>query len=222
MSKRIFHAMTRLTCQTFLKRLNTDSPFPYTSADFSDANNWTSWRTTEVSSLSQMMLSMMQLNPNLVQSDRHSNGDLSSRIDGLKLDDPVRPFTYVPPDPKSTYRELLGHCLDWDLEILKTLPEDEDVSLGVLSQDHVTLLGECAVRWRLPASFRAWVFLEAIVKRCEQGDVPAACVHEAVAMVSKVIGEMPLSTWATSDVSLSSGQQTSNGSSVVCSHNDTT
>ena len=118
----------------------------------------------------------------------------------LKLDAPAVHFTFVPPDPRETYRELLRLLLDWDLEVLKTLPEDEDVSLGVLSQDHVALLGECAVRWRLAPSFRAWVFLEAIVERCEQGFVPAACVHEATAMVQKVRGEMPVSTWATSDV----------------------
>lgn len=100
-----------------------------------------------------MMLLSMQSNPALVQS---SNGDsLAVRIDGLKLDAPPVQFTYVPPDPRETYRELLSRCLDWDLEILKTLPEDEDVSLGVLSQDHLALLGECAVRWRLAPSFRA-------------------------------------------------------------------
>ena len=147
------------------------------------------------------MLLMMQANPALVQSsDRHSNGDLAGRIDGLKLDTPPVQFIYVPPDPFDTYRELVGHCLDWDLEILKTLPEDEDVSLGVLSTDHVALLSECAVRWRLAPSFRAWCFVEAIVERFEQGSVPAACVHEATAMVQKVQAEMPLSGWSKSEV----------------------
>ena len=148
------------------------------------------------------MLLMMQTNPTLVQSsDRQSNGDLSSRVDALKLDGPSLAFTYVPPDPRSTYRELLGRCLNWDLEVLSTLPEDEDVSLGVLSQEHVALLGECAVRWRLPASFRCWAFLEAIVERFEQGNVPSACVHEATAMVGKVSAEASVDTWANGDVS---------------------
>ncbi len=156
-----------------------------------------------MSTLSQMMLLMMQSNPSLVQSsDRYSNGDLSGRLEGLKLDTPPSQFTYIPPDPLETYCELLSRCLDWDLEVLKTLPEDEDVSLGVLSLDHVALLSECAVRWRLAPSFRAWIFLEAIVERCEQGLVPTACVHEATAMVQKVQAEMPSSTWTVSDVSL--------------------
>jgi len=151
------------------------------------------------------MLLMMQSSPSLVQSpdrDRHSNGDtLAGRLDGLKLDAPPVQFTFVPPDSCGTYRELLSRCLDWDLEVLKTLPEDEDVSLGILSPDHMALLGECAVRWRLVPSFRAWVFLEAIVERCEQGAVPTACVHEASAMVQKLLGEMPLESWVISDVS---------------------
>jgi hypothetical protein len=150
-----------------------------------------------------MMLLMMQANPTLAQTlERHSTGgDLSARVDSLRSDGPTSSFTYVPSDPRSVYRDLLDRCLEWDLEVLSTLPEDEDVSLGVLSQEHMSLLGECAVRWRLPASFRAWVFLSAIVERFEQGNVPSACVHEATAMVAKVSAEASVDTWATSDVS---------------------
>ena len=189
--------------QTFLKRLNTDSPTPYGPDDFSEPSLWTAWRASEVSTLSQMMLLMMQSSPALVQTpDRQSNGDsLAGRVEGLKLDAPPVTFTFVPNDPRETYRQLLSRCLDWDLEVLKTLPEDEDVSLGVLSQEHVALLSECAVRWRLAASFRAWVFLDAIVERCERGLVPTACVHEATAMEQRLQGEMPLDNWAISDVS---------------------
>jgi hypothetical protein len=148
----------------------------------------------------------MQANPSLSQTsepNRFSN-DLSARVDNLRLDQASDSgaFTYVPPDPRSTYIELLNRCLDWDLEVLKTLPEDEDVSLGILSPEHVNLLGECANRWRLPASFRTWVFLEAIVQRAEQGLVPTACIHEATGMVGKVSADMEVSSWANSDVSL--------------------
>ena len=125
-------------------------------------------------------------------------------MDNLRLDQgtsDIDSFTYVPPDPRETYIQLLDRCLDWDLEVLKTLPEDEDVSLGILSPEHVDLLGECAMRWRLPASFRSWVFLAAIVDRAEQGLVPTACIHEATGMVGKVSSEMPVDTWARSDVS---------------------
>lgn len=198
----------KLTMQNVLKLLNTDQPFPYGPSDFAEPSTWAAYRAAEVSTLSSMMLTMMQSNPALVQTsdrERYSNGDLSARMVGLKVNgtSTESPFTFIPPDPRETYRELLSVCLDWDLEVLKTLPEDEDVSLGVLSAEHVTLLGDCATRWRIPPSFRAWVFLEAIVDRCEQGLVPSACVHEATGMVAKVSEEMPIDQWAISDVSIS-------------------
>ncbi|EIW68721.1 hypothetical protein TREMEDRAFT_39631, partial [Tremella mesenterica DSM 1558] len=151
------------------------------------------------------MLLMMQANPSLTQSttdrdrDRLSSSDLASRVDNLRLDAPPISFVFIPPDPRHAYRELLERLLDFDLEVLKTLPEDEDVSLGVLTPDHVALLSECAIRWRLPASFRVWSFLDAMVERCEQGAVPAACVLEAGAIVDKVRLDAPEDTWAISD-----------------------
>lgn len=135
------------------------------------------------------------------ERDRHSNADLSTQMASLKVDGGAdSPFTFIPPDPRANYREILSLCLDWDLEMLKSLPEDEDVSLGVLSPDHSDLLSECALRWRLPPSFRAWVFLEAIVDRYELGHVPAACVHEATGMIAKVSEESSIDQWAISDV----------------------
>lgn len=166
-----------------------------------------------------MMLVMMQTNPSLSQTSDHTRlsngGDLANRVESLRLDSASdtsstspntsssssAAFAYIPPDPRATYRELLARCLDWDLEILKTLPEDEDVSLGILSPEHVALLQECATRWRLPSSFRSWVFLDAIVQRAEQGLVPTACIHEATGMVGKISAEMSVDTWAVSDVS---------------------
>ena len=158
-----------------------------------------------------MMLTMMQINPSLVQasSDRSSvistlssqNGDLSSRIDSLKLDESLSTFTFIPPDSRSTYRDLVERCLDYDLDMLKSLPEDEDVSLGVLSADHLALLAECATRWRLPPAFRTWTFLSAVVELFEAGTVPAACLHQATEMVAKLSTESPISEWAISDVS---------------------
>lgn len=196
--------------QNILKLLNTDRPFPYGPSDFAEPSTWAAYRAAEVSTLSSMMLAMMQSNPGLVQAsdrDRQSASDLSARMDRFSLNggpSPAEsPFTYIPPDPRSTYRELLSVCLDWDLEMLKTLPEDEDVSLGVLSPEHVNLLSECATRWRIPQSFRTWVFLEEIVDRCEQGLVPSACIHEAMGVVAKVSEETPIDQWAISDVSRS-------------------
>ncbi|WWD07979.1 hypothetical protein V865_006089 [Kwoniella europaea PYCC6329] len=186
-----------------LKSLNTDTPYLYSPHDFPDPGCWNTWRTSEVSALSQMMLNMMQANSSLHQTaDRQSPSDLSLQMDTLNLDAREYQFTYIPPDPKATYRELLDRCLDHDLELLKTLPEDEDVSLGILSHEHVTLLQVCAARWRLPLSFRTCAFFSAIVDRYQQGDVPSACVYEAQSMVERSQIDTPTSAWANSDKEL--------------------
>ena len=197
--------------QACLKRLNTDSPFPYAPHDFDEPRQWQAYRTTEVTDLSQMMLSMLQANPKLIQSsasDRSSvisslssTGDLSSRLDSLNLDEASKSFTYIPTDPRTTYLDLLNQCIEDDLAVMQNLEEDEDVSLGVLSPDHLSLLSECGTRWRLPRTFRNWCFLEAIVERLEASLVPAACLHEATEMVAKLSMETPISEWAVSDVS---------------------
>ncbi|KAK4689773.1 hypothetical protein P7C73_g321, partial [Tremellales sp. Uapishka_1] len=182
--------------KTCLLRLNTDTPFPFGPNDFADANEYTAWRSNEVSTLSQMMLLMMQTNPALLQSSDKPNGDLTARLEGIKIDKPIEKFIYIPADPRAAYRELLAKCLEYDLEAMKTLPEDQEVSLGILMQEHVALLGECAVRWRLNPGFRCWVFLAAMEDRFELGEVPVDCVYEAMGMVNKVKGEVPLSSWA--------------------------
>ncbi|WVQ97784.1 hypothetical protein IAU59_004898 [Kwoniella sp. CBS 9459] len=183
-----------------LKSLNTSSPYPYSPEDFSDQAHWTSWRSSEVSTLSQMMLAMMQINPALTQSsDRTSAQDMATQLESTHLEKPARAFTFIPPDSADLYRALLTRCLDRDLEILKTLPEDEDVSLGILSPEHAALLGECGARWRLPLPFRGQLFLKAILDKHVKGEVPAACVLEATGMLQRIQEEWPLSAWPISD-----------------------
>ncbi|WVR04402.1 hypothetical protein IAU60_001404 [Kwoniella sp. DSM 27419] len=189
--------------KTCLKSLNTDKSYPYCQADFQSAASWNKWRSHEVSSLSQSMLQMMQSNPELSQSsDRTSIGAVTSQLDRTRLNPSDTIFTYIPPDSKATYRTLLCRCLDSDLEVLRNLPEEEDVSLGILSSAHTSLLAECANRWRLPSSFRSTVFFSEILERFEKGEVPTACVEEAVGLTTKVGLEQALEDWPSIDVTL--------------------
>lgn len=161
-----------------------------------DEGQWAGYRAKEITALSDLTVSMLKADP-LRANERSDQVDLVQSVDGLKLDD--RNFTLVPPDPREGYRQLLRACLDYDLQALRTLPEDQDVSLGILSAEHTALLGECALRWRIPASFRAWVFFEAIEDHYEEGEVPPDCVFEAVAGVGRASQEFPVSDWAASD-----------------------
>ncbi|BEJ13854.1 hypothetical protein CspHIS471_0310280 [Cutaneotrichosporon sp. HIS471] len=180
----------------FLQRLSTDRSTPYGANDFGDDGQWATYRGKEITALSDLTVSMLKADP-LMASERSDQVDLVQSVDGLKLDD--RNFTFVPPDPREVFRQLLRASLGYDLQVLRTLPEDQDVSLGILSPEHTALLGECALRWRIPQSFRAWVFFEAIEDHYEQGDVPPDCVFEAVGGVGRASQEFPISDWAASD-----------------------
>lgn len=179
-----------------LQRLNTSHPIPYGLSDFGNEEQWASYRAAELKSLSDMTLDLLKVDPKR-ERDRsdHSHADLS--IEGLSLE--TRNLTFVPVDPREAYRQLLRACLNDDLQLLRSLPEDQDVSLGILSAPHAALLAECALRWRLPLSFRSWVFLEAIQEHYEQGEVPPDCVFEAVANVGRASQDLPVSDWATVD-----------------------
>ncbi|TXT13456.1 hypothetical protein VHUM_00823 [Vanrija humicola] len=184
--------------KVLLSRLGTDNPVPYGPSDFSEDASWAAHRSREISVLSDMTTELMKMDP---QRDRGANrtekGDLAFSLDRLQIDH--RTLTFVPPDPRETYRSLLRLCLDHDLHLLRTLPEDQDVSLGILSAAHVNLLEQCALRWRLPSTFRSWAFLDAIEGHYEQGEVPPDCVFEAVGAVGRVSEEEPVSEWAIPD-----------------------
>ncbi|KIR54463.1 cytoplasmic protein [Cryptococcus gattii Ru294] len=86
------------------------------------------------------MLQMMQLDPTLVQSS--SRLSQSNSLQASSSDNVTYPFTFIPSNPRQRYYQLLGKCLDHDLEVLKTLPEDQDVPLSILSGGHALLLSD--------------------------------------------------------------------------------
>ena len=91
----------------------------------------------------------------------------------------------------NSLNDLLEFCLTADLEAMLSpaVGEDEEVSLGILSADHIDLVNECAVRWRVGQGYRAACFLEVVKGFYERNEVPFECVPEAVGTVGKVRGE---------------------------------
>ena len=179
-----------------LQRLSTEHPIPYGPSDFADDSLWQAHRANELAALADLTMDLVKLDPKR-ERERSDQSDAGHSLDALSLED--RTLTFVPPDPREAYRALLGICLDFDLQVLRTLPEDQDVSLGILSAAHTSLLSECALRWRIPSAFRSWVFLEAIEGHYEQGEVPPDCVFEAVGGVGRASQDCPISDWAVSD-----------------------
>lgn len=81
------------------------------------------------------------------------------------------------------------------------LPEDQEVTLTILSDSHVELMNECVLRWRLPHSYRSTVFLDVIRERYEKDEVPLECVPEALIRTMNDVKRSPIENWMTQDVS---------------------
>jgi hypothetical protein len=111
-------------------------------------------------------------------------------------------FTYIPPNPKKYYRRLLELCLDGDLAAMHdpNVNDDDQVSLGILSHPHIELINECALRWRIPQTYRAACFLDLIKHLYERNEVPLDCVPEALGGIGKVMNEISYDKWNINDV----------------------
>ena len=186
--------------------LNVDASLVYRSTDFEDPSDWVAFRDAEKDSIQNLMLDIVKSQSRLSKNvDRPVSHDLALGLGNLRIDrshSSATPLVFVPSNPRSQYQSLLRICLDWDLEALQSLPEDQEVSLGILSTQHQLLLLECSTIWRVPDTFRVWTSLAALVERFEEGLVPAECVHEAVSLVSRVTEDNPVEAWPIPDVSL--------------------
>ena len=111
-------------------------------------------------------------------------------------------FTFIPPNPKKFYKRLLELCIQFDLDAMANLPEDQEVSLGILSPKHIDLINECAMRWRIGHSYRVACFLDVIKAKYEREEVPLECIPEGLQMVMKALNDVDLGKWPKADVSL--------------------
>ncbi|KAI6022903.1 hypothetical protein BKA83DRAFT_97293 [Pisolithus microcarpus] len=93
-------------------------------------------------------------------------------------------FTFIPPNPRRFYKRLVEHCITAELELLYS-PEVDDadeIPLTILSQPHVQLINECAVRWRIGKSYRAT-------------EVPMDCVPAALQAVTESLHDLEIDKW---------------------------
>ncbi|KAF8603980.1 hypothetical protein BDV93DRAFT_522773 [Ceratobasidium sp. AG-I] len=215
--------------KTCLKNIAVGMPFPGRREDFQSDAVFQQWRTTENSQLSQLMVAMIRHNPALAKftpsdisataisnatgrpesmyseatiSGRHDS--ISSRFSTISVgdseDESSDSFTYIPPNPKKAYKRLVEICVDADLNAMNTLPEDQEVSLTILSARNHEIINECAVRWRVMQTYRVASFLDVVRYKYEREEVPLECVPEALQVVNKTIGETPLDHWPSPDI----------------------
>ncbi|EJD43871.1 hypothetical protein AURDEDRAFT_145221 [Auricularia subglabra TFB-10046 SS5] len=225
-----------------LKNINAGLPFPGRREDFESDAAYQHWRTTELAHLSQLMVIMVQFNPELAKStpsealpnmptgggrpesvysttsartpgSRH--GSISSRYSlslssapdmlaaAIEDDEDVpmgHTFVYIPPNPRKFYKRLLELAIQFDLEAMHTLPEDQEVSLGILSPRHLEVINECAIRWRIPQSYRVAAFMDVIKYKYEREEVPLECIPEGLQMIQRALHEVDLGNWPKADV----------------------
>lgn len=132
-----------------------------------------------------------------------SGNTLDSVTDFVRDDDEIpvgHHFTYIPPNPKKFYKHLVERCLQADLEVMETLPEDQEVSLGILSPRHLEVINECAVRWRIAQSYRVTCFVDIIRYMYQREEVPLECIPEGLQMIQKALQENDLGRWPKADV----------------------
>ena len=109
-------------------------------------------------------------------------------------------FTYIPPNPRKYYKKLIEKCVEHDLRAMHTLPEDQEVSLGILSPGHLDVINECALRWRIMQSYRVSCFLDVIKYKYEREEVPLECIPEGMTLVEKALQEQEIDKWHNQDV----------------------
>ena len=114
-------------------------------------------------------------------------------------------FTFIPPSPRKYYKRLVELCLQEDLDRMLSpeVPDNEEVSLGILSQPHLDLLSECALRWRIGHAYRAVCFLDLVKEFFERESIPIQCVPEALSGVVRAVGDSDVEHLMVQDVRLS-------------------
>ncbi|KAF9265151.1 hypothetical protein L218DRAFT_957844 [Marasmius fiardii PR-910] len=227
--------------KTCLKNINAGAPFPGRREDFDSDAAWQHWKTLETTHIQQMMLAMVQFNPELAKSaptdvlssaytpsgarpgSLYDSSSPTSRNPSISIgtrrslyanaeeaglgddgDEDIEVghnFTYIPPNPKRFYKRLLEICLIADLEAMLSpeVDDNDEVSLGILSPQHIDLINECAVRWRIGQQYRATCFLDLVRQFYERNDVPPECVPEALQGVTRTLHDTEMEKWPKSD-----------------------
>lgn len=183
--------------KTYQAHLSLMSKKTLNSDDFDLDDAYQAWRHQETQDLSQMILAIVQSNPELAKSTPggavpkfkphasaesayHEGGASSYVIDqpvdmsALNINDAAEDntsYTYIPPDPRHFYRAIVKEALTYDLADTSLEPTEatsEVPSIKLLSKQSAELLNEIALRWRIPQFSRLILFLDVIKEKYEE------------------------------------------------------
>lgn len=164
------------------------------SQDFQSEDAYETWKKAEIQDLSQLMLAIIQSNPELAKSttgpaaiksptaaasdevELSNTADQSFDMSTLSLTSSPREsisddtaFTYIPPDPRAYYRAVLRKALDND--VFQDDDTEGDPEIQLLSKQSTDALNELALRWRIPQFSRMTLFLDVIREKFEHQEI---------------------------------------------------
>ncbi|KAF7713269.1 Munc13-1 domain-containing protein [Penicillium ucsense] len=169
--------------------------------DFETDEAFETWKKSEGPDLSQMMLAIVQSNPELAKStpgalphfnpavsdelssprDRTSYSiDQSLDFSALSLGgqdgdgEESDTYTFIPSDPRAVYRFILNQTLSHDLrdrEIEASQATADTPSIKLLSKQSMEMLNEICLRWRIPPFSRVVLFLDVVQSKYVDSEI---------------------------------------------------
>jgi hypothetical protein len=183
--------------------------------DFETDEAFESWKKSEGPDLSQMMLAIVQSNPELAKStpgalpqfNASAGDDLSSPRDrtSYAIDQSVDfsslslsgadgdseesdTYTFIPSDPRGVYRFILNQTLTHDLrdrEIEASQATSDTPSMKLLSKQSTEMLNEICLRWRIPNFSRIVLFLDVIQSKYVDSEIDLNTLDSAFTFVKE-------------------------------------
>ena len=206
--------------------------------DFDLDEAFETWRKGESGDLSQMMLAILQSNPELAKSNTGGSsgmssykpasasqndnvyGDIGKHLSSQSgdadssyaFDQPVdlsalnlgetsprdsgkgsldgldAKFTFIPPDARHYYRQVLKKALTHDLQDEDLAPQaatEDAPAMKLLSKQSSELLNEIAVRWRIPQFSRMILFLDVVREKYQEREIGLETVDSAFLFVKQ-------------------------------------
>lgn len=199
--------------KTYQAHLSLQTHKTLSRDDFESDEGYDAWKKSESPDLSQMILAIIQSNPELAKStpgslpqfspSPHDNPDLSRTssgrtdrssfaidqsvdLSGLSLgeSDESDTYTFIPSDPRSLYRYILSQTLSHDLRDRET--EGEGSSTKLLSKHSTEMLNEICLRWRIPTFSRVVIFLEVAQAKFVDNEIDLDTLDSAFTFVKEV------------------------------------
>ncbi|KAG9807329.1 hypothetical protein KCU68_g21831, partial [Aureobasidium melanogenum] len=195
--------------------LSLNSSRTLSSQDFQLEDAYEAWKKSEIQDLSQLMLAIIQSNPELAKSttgpaamkssplapnddvDTSVSVDQSFDLGSLSLNNSPREsvsddtaFTYIPSEPRAYYRAVLRKALDNDLFQDDEAEGVDGPEIQLLSKQSTDVLNELALRWRIPQPSRMTLFLDVIREKFDRQEITLDMLDAAFMYVKTPAAEV--------------------------------